>query len=309
VYGLIGANLYSHFDVERLTYSIGEATYRIVYNESELICSESHCVYSVNAKNFKKVYELTTNDKLKLSDGEVEIQSIQILKPQPVIGVFLSNGGCYFANRILSHSQNVLPNFVTKDVMSLSVGQKSKTFMAMNGASKSESSCVVEGSLISTPYGKIAVENIFVGDLVCGLDGNLNKKDYKVIQKFTRSNSIIHELVFKNFSLKCSESHCVFSFTQYSFVNAWALQKGEYILCENGIEELLDVKKTRNEIVHSLKFENLGNYFSEMVLGHSENSIPEDFRNNSLNNSVFMALAGAVSKSIISNSLSLPFPS
>lgn len=295
-------NLYSHFEIERLTYSIGETAYRVVFEESELVCSESHCVYEVNTKNFKKVYELTTNDKLKSLYGEAAIKSIQILKPQPVIGIFLSNGGCYFANGILSHSQNVLPNFVTKDVIASNIGQKSQTFMAMAGASKSESSCVVEGSLISTPNGNVAVENILIGDVVCGIDGELNKKNYKVIQKFSRLNNIIYELIFENFSLKCSENHCVFSFTQYAFVNAWALKSGEYILSENGIEELLDVKKIYKTVVYSLKFDGIGNYFANLILGHSENSIPEDFEFNSLNNSIFTALAGSNSKGSSSES-------
>jgi hypothetical protein len=294
VYGMIEYGVFSTFEVEKITHSIGETTYKIVFEESELICSESHCIYVENVNNFKKTYELTINDKLKLSDKIVSIKSIQILKPCPVVGIFLSNNGCYFANGVLSHSQDTLPNFIIKQIGNSGVSYKEKSFRSL--AVKSTPSCVVEGSLISTPLGKLPVEQINIGDEVFGLNKDLNKTIYKVVQKFSNLSHIIYELVFDDSSLRCSSSHCVFSFTQYKYVNAWALTQGEYILFENGIKELQIINKLNDKIVYSLKFENSGNYFAEGVFGHSENFVPEDFKNNSLKNSVFETLADPSSK-------------
>jgi hypothetical protein len=247
-----------------------------------------------NVHNFKKAYELTINDKLKLSDKIVSIKSIQILKPCPVVGIFLSTGGCYFANGVLSHSQDTLPNFIIKQIGNSDTTYKEKSFRSL--AVKSTPSCVVEGSLISTPLGKLPVEQISIGDEVFGLNKDLNKTIYKVIQKFSNLSHVIYELVFDDSSLRCSSSHCVFSFTQYKYVNAWALTQGEYILFENGIKELQIINKLNDKIVYSLKFENSGNYFAEGVFGHSENFVPEDFKNNSVKNSVFETLADPSSK-------------
>jgi hypothetical protein len=303
VFGIIGNNVFSTFEIEKITYSIGEATYRIIFEESELICSESHCVYVENIKNFKKVYQLTTEDKLKLIDKEVTIKSIQILKPSPVVGIFLTNGGCYFANGVLSHSQDVLPNFITKNIQSSGNQIKESTFKVLDVASKSIPSCVVEGSLISTPTGKVQVEQICMGDLVCGLDADLNKKNYKVNEKFSILSDIVYELIFDDTTLQCSDSHCVFSFTQYKFLHAWALTEGDYVLCENGIKELKNVKKINSKVVYALKFEDLGNYFANGIFSHSENYVSELFKNNSLNNSVFKAMASTSVKSPVSFTL------
>jgi hypothetical protein len=46
-----------------------------------------------------------------------------------------------------------------------------------------------------------------------------------------------------------------------------------------------------------LKFEDLGNYFANGIFSHSENYVSELFKNNSLNNSVFKAMASTSAKS------------
>lgn len=63
---------------------------------------------------------------------------------------------------------------------------------------------IVEGSLIDTPRGLIAVENLREGDLICGFD--LEKKEEK--------------LLFIEKIKKCKSAHIVFIFTEKTIFTA-----------------------------------------------------------------------------------------
>jgi hypothetical protein len=230
---------------------------------------------------FINAFNLKIGDIIQTIDGSDIIQSIEIQKAQPVIGIKLFNNGCYFANNILSHSQDVLPNFVvhilkqTKDPKQQQIvfrAQATKTFtLTSNTVVTGDGSCVAFGTQILLPNKTLKlVEEININDWVLGFDEAHNSIENKVVNKKV-SFSTIYKINFEDSFLECSNTHLIFSFTDYDYRFVWQLNVGDYILFSDCVKEIIDIQKLEQGSVVALNFEKPGNFFANGVLGHSEN--------------------------------------
>jgi hypothetical protein len=112
VLGLNGSNNFTKYKITKISESHSEQIYKLSFSNNTLECSESHCVFSPLDSGFKQSLELNTNKILKCIDKNHKIDTIEILPPKKVVKLELQNNGCYFANGVLSHSQDKHPDFV-----------------------------------------------------------------------------------------------------------------------------------------------------------------------------------------------------
>ena len=126
--------LYKFYEIEQIIISNGEPIYTFTLdNGLNLSCSESHCLFIPVKNTSISAYKLQKGDSLLTKFGAAIITDITIGEPQPVIGLRLKDGGCYYANNILSHSQLSHPSMVLK---TLGISQ-SRDFVALISSSES----------------------------------------------------------------------------------------------------------------------------------------------------------------------------
>ena len=242
-----------------------------------------------NEEKFKHAFELKVNDILKTTQKTSEILSIEVFDIENVIGLVLENNGCYFANDILSHSQHTHPAFVDRYIGATEL----LTFRAMSGtpisdgssssatkssdsgssgsSSDSGSSCVIFGTLVRTSETTNEyVENLKPGDFVYGLESLDVYKMYEIEQKLITQNQSVLCLQTDTNSLTCTESHCVFSFTDNNFRFIWQLKPGDYIQSFEGIERVVSVVNKGQQSVVTLRLKDKGTYFANNLLSHTQ---------------------------------------
>jgi hypothetical protein len=113
----------SEYQIVDIKISSNEPIYVITHELGVITCSESHCIYSEDS--FKNAYSIKVSDTLKHINGNPKVKSIEIQRPKLVIGPRLANGGCYFADGLLVHSQDTHPDYVKTKTQSVSKPESS----------------------------------------------------------------------------------------------------------------------------------------------------------------------------------------
>jgi hypothetical protein len=256
---------HEYFIIENISYSIGEVIYKLNFENRFLTCSESHCIFIQNNEIFKHAYAIKKTDQVRFFDGLYNIKSIEILKPAPVISLKLSNDGCYFANDVLSHTQIGHPNLIVKKYSQSPVALQEKIFRV------SADKCVAMGSnilMFDRSYKKVEALNL--GDIIMGSDENGNDCSFEILNKSYGFSKFMYQIELEDGILECSDTHCIFSYTEYNYAYPWQLKIGDYVKGYKTIKEIKNIKKINSNAVVSLNLSPKGNYFANGVLGHSE---------------------------------------
>jgi hypothetical protein len=271
--GINENDIQDFYSVEKITHSLGESIYKITLEDDTILeCSESHCIFVDEFKSFVYAYGLSTGYSVKTINGLVKIKTIEIQKARPVVGIKLFNNGCYFANDILSHSQDVLPNFIVHVIKQIKNPKEQQVIFRAQATKTISVSCVALGTqiLLSDKTNKL-VDNININDLVLGFDSYHNEITNKVIDKKISFNAV-YRINFEDSFVECSNTHLLFSFTEHDYRFIWQLRIGDYLLFNDCIKEILSIEKIGDGVVVALNFETPGNFFANGVLGHSENT-------------------------------------
>jgi len=264
----------THFSISEIIHANGESIYKLIFGDNYLRCSESHCLFDNNSSAFKHAYELNVGDAIKTSNGNILIEKIEIEKAEPVIGLVLKDNGCYFANNLLSHSQNTHPSFITNRIQNES---NSIIESAVKNYADSSVACVAYGTQIHfSPNETKNVESFEIGDNVFGLVSENEEAIFTVLEKQIVNNQVVYAIYTENNYLECSEYHNIFSFTENTFRHPWQLNKNDFVKTVNGIEVVEKVIAKGAQTVVSLKLSEPGTFFAGGILSHCE-SIPPNY--------------------------------
>jgi hypothetical protein len=110
----LGENDSQYFEIEKIEISPQSSIVKLITKSNFLVCSDTHCVYSIDAGVFKHAINLTKDEKILTPYGIEQVVSVELDEPQNVYQIILKNKGSYYANNILSHSQHSHPIFIER---------------------------------------------------------------------------------------------------------------------------------------------------------------------------------------------------
>ena len=266
ILGLDENNFTKQYQIDKIIYSNGESIYKIYYENGFIECSESHCIYDSYNKIFKHAYELNPGDSIQGYDQNHMITQIEIFSAKPVIGILLKDNGCYFANKILSHSQNAHPAFVTQSIQS-----NTETQSATKTSAQSYQSCISLGTKVNISENEVKnVEDLQIGDFVFGPISPEKHATFKIKEKTIISDQIVYAVFCSTSYLECSENHCIFSFSDNTFRKVWQLKTGDFVVTNSGIEVIEKIMAKSVIPVVSIQLENQGCFYANNILSHSQ---------------------------------------
>jgi len=261
----------TQFSISKIIFANGEAIYQIYFEDGFISCSESHCLFDDNLKIFKHAYELNVGDRITGFSESKKITKIEIQKSEPVIGLILNNNGTYFANGLLSHSQDTHPSFITQTIENTNQITQS----AVKNFGSQETACVAIGTKINFSENEQKnAEDYEIGDTVYGFENSTTYDLFTVIEKQIINNQVVYAIYCDNYYLECSELHSVFSFTDNTFRHPWQLLPNQYIQTIQGLSVVEKIIAKGIQPVVSLKLSNSGTFFANGILSHSQAAAP-----------------------------------
>jgi len=277
----------TQFTISEIIHASGESIYKFYFIDGEICCSESHCLSDAVTGLFKHAFEIGVGDSIKGIEKDHKIIKIEILPSEPVIGLVLNNNGCYFANGLLSHSQDTHPSFVTSRL-------KSSDEPVINSALKTlddqSASIALDTQINVSDTETTKAEDLSVGDMIYSASENNVYKKYTISEKKLINNQTVYAIYCNDFYLECSENYNILSFTDNSFVFPWQISKGDFIKTTTGISAVEKVIAKGVKPTVSIKLSDKGTLIANGIISHGNAQQPDYDIKTPSKNTVFKPL-------------------